>query len=170
MHTAKHSLESHHSGKLFHLSPPMQMNAQSGVSIAQIFPPEYDSLAIVAIRAIVTGYIKGPLNVWFAPLGLLSCICILSHTERTISIIWLTVNWFSICQLASPIVQLVAVYAAMVSPPSGLSSMDSHTCQHHGPECMTLLSVCVYCICAPAWTNLKCSMFGWDIIAYRERL
>ena len=78
----------------------------------------------------------------------LSCICILSHTERTTSIIWLTVNWFSICQLASPIVQLVAVYAAMVSPPSGLSSMDSHTCQHHDPECMTLLGVCVYlCTC-----------------------
>ena len=78
----------------------------------------------------------------------LSCICILSHTERTTSIIWLTVNWLSICQLASPIVQLVAVYATMVSPPSGLSSMDSHTCQHHGPECMTLLGVCVYlCTC-----------------------
>ena len=41
----------------------MQMNAQGGVSMAQIFPPESDSLAIVAIRAIVTGYIKGPLNV-----------------------------------------------------------------------------------------------------------
>ena len=63
MHTAKHSLESHHSGKLFQLSPPMQMNAQGGVCIAQIFPPESDSLAIVAIRAIVTGYIKDPLNV-----------------------------------------------------------------------------------------------------------